>query len=103
MRVDATVRIEFEGKLEVSVHPPLPPPPPLLYLLHMVFDMVPKKKKNLVWAEEKPSILSGLKFDSEVQDPGRQKSKRRGREERQRRSEGFFFFCFNCEERKLTK
>lgn len=27
-----------------------------------------------MWAEEKPSILSVLKFDSEVQDPGRQKA-----------------------------
>lgn len=33
-----------------------------------------EKKKKLVWAEEKPSILSVLKFDSEVQDPGRQKA-----------------------------
>lgn len=34
-----------------------------------------KRKKNpLVGAEEKPRILSVLKFDSEVQDPGRQKA-----------------------------
>lgn len=31
-----------------------------------------------MWAEEKPSILSVLKFDSEVQDPGRQKANRGG-------------------------
>lgn len=67
----------------------MPPPPPAvdplrLHLLHMVFDMVPgkkggkEKKENRVWAEEKPSILSVLKFDSEVQDPGRQKANRGG-------------------------
>jgi len=27
-----------------------------------------------LWAEENASILSDLKFDSEVQDPGRQKA-----------------------------
>lgn len=61
--------------------PPPPPPPaavPLVYLLHMVFDTVPsqkkKKKTTHVGAEEKPRILSVLKFDSEVQDPGRQKA-----------------------------
>ncbi|MED6266336.1 hypothetical protein CHARACLAT_001099 [Characodon lateralis] len=37
-----------------------------------------KKKENRVWAEEKPSILSVLKFDSELQDPGRQKANRGG-------------------------
>lgn len=60
----------------------MPPPPaavPLVYLLHMVFDTVPsqkkeKKKPTHVGAEEKPRILSVLKFDSEVQDPGRQKA-----------------------------
>lgn len=33
-----------------------------------------KKKPTHVGAEEKPRILSVLKFDSEVQDPGRQKA-----------------------------
>lgn len=65
----------------------LPPPPAAaFYLLHMALDMVPSKEKeggrekkkkktsSAVWAEEKPRILSVLKFDSEVQDPGRQKA-----------------------------
>lgn len=67
----------------------------------MVFDMVPRKKKKLVWAEEKPSILSVLKFDSEVQDPGRQKANggggKKGREGRR------VFFFFYCEKSKLIK
>ena len=70
----------------------------------MVFDMVPRrerereKKKTPVWAEEKPSILSVLKFDSEVQDPGRQKANGGGgTEERQRRTEGFCFFILREE------
>lgn len=46
-----------------------------------------------MWAEEKPSILSVLKFDSEVQDPGRQKANGGGgKKGRDGRSGDFFFF-----------
>ncbi|CAB1449857.1 unnamed protein product [Pleuronectes platessa] len=63
----------------------------------MVFDMVPRKKerkKTPVWAEEKPRILSVLKFDSEVQDPGRQKANGGGGQKgTDGRSVVFFFYC----------
>lgn len=91
--MNAIVNVEFGGKLRLKC---------LLlfllglYLLHMVLDMVPrkeKKKKPLLWAEGNPSILSVLKFDSEVQDPGRQKANggggKKGREGLKRL---FFFF-----------
>lgn len=71
------VKVEFGGKLRESAACLLLLLLMLLwfYLLHMVFDTVPSQKKNpLVWAEEKPCILSVLKFDSEVLDPGRQKA-----------------------------
>lgn len=48
--------VESEGKLKVLtlllllLPPPPPPPPPaaapLLYLLHMVFDMVPRRERE---------------------------------------------------------
>lgn len=55
-----------------------------------------------MWAEGNPSILSVLKFDSEVQDPGRQKANggggKKGREGLKR-----LFFFFYSEKSKLTK
>lgn len=54
-----------------------------------------------VWAEEKPSILSVLKFDSEVQDPGRQKAHGGGgKEGRDGRS---FSLFSDCDKSKLSK
>lgn len=96
--MDVIVNVEFGGKLRESAACLF-----LLlllmllwfYLLHMVFDTVPsqgeKKKKNpLVWAEEKPCILSVLKFDSEVLDPGRQKATRGGGQAGRQQTDGLF-------------
>lgn len=53
----------------------------------------PGRRKKLLWAEEKPSILSVLKFDSEVQDPRRQKANwGGGKKGREGRRFSFFFF-----------
>lgn len=57
----------------------------------MVFDMVPREKKTAVGGG-KPSILSVLKFDSEVQDPGRQKANGGGGKKGKEGQRVFFFF-----------
>lgn len=55
-----------------------------------------KKTSSVVWAEEKPRILSVLKFDSEVQDPGRQKaSEGGGKAGRDGPRKLFYFFIFS--------
>lgn len=73
--MDVIVNAEFGGKLRESAACLL------LLLLRFICSIwcltqYPARKKNPthVWAEEKPRILSVLKFDSEVQDPGRQKA-----------------------------
>lgn len=94
--MDVIVNAEFGGKLRESAACLLLHHHLLLrvYLLHMVFDTVPiqRGKKTLVWAEEKPCILSVLKFDSQVLDPGRQKANggggQAGRQTDNRRTDG---------------
>lgn len=80
--MDVIVNAEFGGKLRESAACLLL----LLLLLFLWFicsiwclTQYPARKKRRkktthVGAEEKPRILSVLKFDSEVQDPGRQKA-----------------------------
>lgn len=77
----------------------LPPPPtfaaaasPALFAPYGVtWYPARRRKKTPVWAEEKPSILSVLKFDSEVQDPGRQKANGGGGKKDTDGRWGFFF------------
>lgn len=74
----------------------VPPPPPAavspaLFAPYGVWHGTQQGKKTLVWAEEKPSILSVLKFDSEVQDPGRQKANGGGGKKGTDGRSGFFF------------
>lgn len=78
--MDVIVHVEFGGKLRESaacLFLLLLLMLPCFYLLHMVFDTAPsqgREKTPLLWAEEKPCVLSVLKFDSEVLDPGGQKA-----------------------------
>lgn len=92
--MDVIVNAEFGGKLRESaacllLHHLLL----RVYLLHMVFDTVPiqRGKKTLVWAEEKPCILSVLKFDSQVLDPGRQKANGGGGQAGRQQTDGRTF------------
>lgn len=52
-----------------------------------------EKKTPLVWAEEKPCILSVLKFDSEVLDPGRQKANGGGGKAGRQETDGPFLWA----------
>lgn len=71
--MDVAVNVEFEGKLRESASSCCCCCSGFICSIWCL-TWYPGRKKALVWAEEKPSILSVLKFDSEVQDPGRQKA-----------------------------
>ena len=72
--MDVIVNVEFEGKLRESAAASSSSSSSGFICSIWCLTWYPGRKKTLVWAEEKPSILSVLKFDSEVQDPGRQKA-----------------------------
>lgn len=92
--MDVIVNVEFGGKLRESPECRL-----LLWFICSIWCLTQypargrKKNPTHVWAEEKPCILSVLKFDSEVLDPGRQKANGGGGKAGRQETDGPFLWA----------